>query len=125
MPKKNEKPPCLQVIVTVSGGVADLPYKSEHVAVTVLDYDVEGSDANTPGVSRDSDSHLCCIREWGPSEEAVGAEHWPTIKKAREARYCRAWKCPGCGRTVECSYEDLAEAGAPFCMDCDAEMTLL
>ena len=123
--KKNQSPPSLQVIVTISGGVGDVLFKSSGVAIALYDYDVEGSDANEPGVSRDPDGQLCSIREWNPSEEIVGSENWPIIKKAREASYCRTWKCPDCGRTIEHSYEALAEVGTPICTDCDTEMELL
>ena len=42
-------------------------------------------------------------------------KHQPTKK----------WKCPDCGHIVDCSYEDLAEAGTPYCADCDVEMERL
>ena len=71
---KEAKCTSLQVIVTVSGGVADVLFKSPGIALALYDYDVEGSDANEPGVSRDPDGQLCCIREWDPSEEIVGSE---------------------------------------------------
>lgn len=121
---KNQKPPSLQVIVTVSGGVADVLFKSAGIALALYDYDVEGSDENEPGVSRDPDGHACCLREWEPSEQIVGSENWPIIKKAREGSYCRTWKCPDCGQTIEHSYEALAEVGTPICSDCDSEMEL-
>lgn len=123
--KKNPSPPNLQVIVTISGGVGDVLFKSPGVAVALYDYDVDGADENEPGVSRDPDGQLCCIREFDPSEEMVGSENWPVIKKAREASYCRTWKCPDCGRTIEHSYEALAEVGSPICSECDTEMELL
>ena len=123
-PTKTQKPSSLQVIVTISGGVADLLFKSVGVAVTLFDYDVEGSDANEPGVSRDPDGQLCCIREWEPSEEIVGSENWPIIKRARQGSYLRAWKCPGCGKTVDVTYEALAEVGTPICTDCDKLMQM-
>ena len=31
----------------------------------------------------------------------------------------RTWVCPGCGRTLEHSYEALAEVGNPICPRCD------
>jgi hypothetical protein len=123
--KKIQKLPSLQVIVTISGGVGDVLFKSAGVALALYDYDVEGSDANEPGVSRDPDGQLCCMREWDPSEEIVGSENWPIIKKAREASYCRTWKCPDCGETIEHSYEALAEVGTPICSNCDTEMEML
>jgi len=127
MPKstKHQKPPSLQVIVTISGGVGELLFKSPGVAVAMYDYDVEGSDERDPGISKDLDGQLCCVREWEPSAEVVGSEHWPVIKKARGGSYCRTWKCPDCGRLIEHSYEALAEVGTPICSDCDIEMEML
>lgn len=36
----------------------------------------------------------------------------------------RKWKCPHCGKVIEWSYNDLADAGTPICNDCDFEMEL-
>ena len=36
----------------------------------------------------------------------------------------RTWKCPECGKTVEVSYDWLAEHGGPVCEDCDCDMEL-
>jgi hypothetical protein len=113
------------VIVTVSGGVADLIFKSRCVAVDLYDYDVEGSGDKDPGISKDPDGQTCCIRQWGPSEEIAGSEHWPIIRKALKGGYCRTWKCRRCGKMADCSYEELAEAGSPICPDCDIEMEML
>ena len=124
-PHKPKKPPCLQVIITVSGGVADLLYKPPGLAVTVLDYDVEGSDAHAPGVSKDHDGHPCCIQEWDQSDEVIGQEHWPMVRRARKGDYFRTWKCPDCRKTIEHSYDALVEVGAPICTDCDTEMEML
>ncbi len=127
MPKKakDQKPPSLQVIVTISGGVADVLFKSPGIALTLYDYDADGADENEPGVSRDPDGQLCTIRQWDPAEGITGPENWPIITKAREAGYCRTWKCPDCSRIIEHSYEALAEVGTPICSDCDTEMELL
>jgi hypothetical protein len=35
----------------------------------------------------------------------------------------RTWKCPDCGKTVEISYDRLAEHGTPVC-ECDCDMEL-
>ena len=123
--KKNQKIACPQAIVTISGGVGDVLFKSPGTALALYDYDVDGADENEPGVSRDPDGQLCTIREWDRAEEVTGPEHWPIIKKAHHASYCRTWKCPECGRTIEHSYEALAEVGTPICSDCDIEMELL
>ena len=124
MSKETQKPPCLQVIVTVNGGVADLICKPRGVAVSIYDYDLDGSDVDKRGVSRDPDRTPCCLSEWGASEQIVGNADWPIIKQSIEGTYSRTWRCPGCGWTVECSYDDLAESGNPFCIDCDSEMAM-
>ena len=36
----------------------------------------------------------------------------------------RPWHCPECGRRVKCTYDQLAEAGSPYCPNCDCEMRL-
>ena len=113
------------MIVTVRGGVADVFFKPQGVAVTLYDYDVEGSDENDSGISKDPDGWPCSIRQWETFEEIVGSERWPIVKKARVCSSSRAWKCPDCGRQISCSYEELAEAGTPICTDCDKEMDML
>jgi transcription elongation factor Elf1 len=118
------KSPALHVLVTVSGGVADLLCKPCGVTVSVLDYDVEGSAEGDPNIAKDADGRLCCLSEFPPSEEIVGNRHWPIIKKALDGVYYRTWKCPDCGTQTDCSYEDLAKAGTPICTDCDTEMEL-
>ena len=122
---RKQKPPSLQVIVTVSGGVADLLYKSKGAAMALYDYDVEGAGEDDPSFSKDPDGRACCIREWPPSEEIVGSEHWPIVRKALEGVYSRHWKCPDCGRRIGWSYEELAETGSPICSGCDTEMEML
>jgi len=42
-----------------------------------------------------------------------------------EGSYLRQWRCPDCQRFANCSYDDLAEAGAPYCSDCDVEMQMI
>jgi hypothetical protein len=36
----------------------------------------------------------------------------------------RKWRCANCQRVTRCSYETLAEVGAPYCPACDCEMQL-
>ena len=111
------------VILSVSGGVADVLFKPAGIGVMLFDYDVEGEDCT----SRDPDGRACSISEWLAREEIVENKHWPIIKKAicaSKRPYSREWKCPACGRTVSSSYEDLAEVGCPYCADCDTEMKL-
>ena len=47
------------------------------------------------------------------------------INLGAEGSYSRRWCCPDCHRIVNCSYDDLAEAGAPYCGDCDREMHMV
>ena len=42
-----------------------------------------------------------------------------------QCAYSRQWQCSDCHRVVTCSYDDLAEIGAPYCSDCDSEMHLV
>ena len=75
--------------------------------------------------------HLCEAMDLEPhhlDEIFIRAqERWKAIEATGSDTqpYSRRWKCPGCGRTVDCSYESLAEVGSPFCADCEQEMTLL
>lgn len=99
--------------------------KPKGVVVSVFDYDVDGMNPHDSRISRDPDGEACCINEW-PAADAVHQDgHWPIVKTAigvAGQRYTRCWKCPECGRTVNCSYDNLAEAGSPFCSECDREM---
>ena len=47
------------------------------------------------------------------------------INLGTEGSYSRQWRCPDCQRVIICSYDDLAEAGAPYCSDCDREMHMV
>ena len=42
-----------------------------------------------------------------------------------QGSYSHQWRCPSCHCVVDCSYENLAEAGAPYCTDCATEMDML
>jgi len=42
--------------------------------------------------------------------------------RRNEHQTTEKWKCPDCGQSVNCSYNNLAEAGIPYCADCDMEM---
>ena len=111
------------VIVSVSGGVADVLLKPAGIGVVLFDYDVEGEDVS----SKDPDGRACSISEWPAREEIVENKHWPIVRKAicaSKRPYSKEWKCPTCGKTARCSYEDLAEVGCPYCADCDTEMSL-
>jgi hypothetical protein len=111
------------VIISVSGGVADIIFKPRGVAVSLFDYDVEGET----DVPRDPDGEPCSIRRWPAPELVLFNEHWPLVKQApRSIRTdcTRKWKCPDCGHIVRCNYEELAEAGSPYCPTCDREMQL-
>ncbi|MCY2924922.1 MAG: hypothetical protein NT031_05700, partial [Planctomycetota bacterium] len=117
-----------RVIITVTGGVADVLCKPKGLTVSICDYDVGGGDLHDPRISKDPDGQACCIRLWPAVDEVADNGHWPIVEEAIDGTaqlYTRRWKCPGCGRTVDCSYESLAEVGSPFCADCEQEMTLL
>ena len=123
--KQNELSPDVTMILTVSGGMADVLAKPKGVAVVIYDYDVEGSDKSEPNVSRDPDGQLCSIAEWVAMEEITGNTHWPAVQAAMDAGYSRLWHCPDCCRTTRVAYEELAEIGTPICTDCDRPMDVL
>ena len=58
-------------------------------------------------------------------EPVAGPTNGPAVKQASQVRYCRTWKCPDCGQTVEHSYVALAEVGTPICPGCDEETELI
>lgn len=120
--KKNN--PGSQIIIMVSGGVADLIFKPVGVAVTLLDYDVDGVEKT----AKDPDGERCIVSHWNARRKVVSNEHWPIIQQAKRDVTCRCtrqWKCPSCSRLIEVSYEELVEAGSPICTDCDLEMEIL
>ena len=42
-----------------------------------------------------------------------------------EGSYSQRWRCPNCHYIATCSYEDLAQVGAPYCGNCDCEMEMI
>ena len=60
----------LQVILAVSGGVAEVLRKPRGVAVTLYDYDVEDGGE---GLSRDPVGKACRLFKWRGDEEVAGA----------------------------------------------------
>ena len=114
---------CLEVIISVSGGVADLVFKPRGIAVSILDYDVQGVDEGR--IFKDADGEECIVSRWGPTHEIVAKDHWPIVQTAMKAQYVRAWNCPDCGKVIHMSYEELAQVGSPICTDCDRHMQLL
>lgn len=67
-PTSPATPRGLQVILTVSGGVAEVLQKPIGVALTLYDYDVEDGGK---GLSRDPVGKTCRLFEW-PADEEVG-----------------------------------------------------
>ncbi|HAU39064.1 MAG TPA: hypothetical protein DCX07_15295 [Phycisphaerales bacterium] len=61
------------MVVIVRGGVADVLIKPKAVAVTILDYDVQGADAADPSLAKGPDDQFCRLQEW-PADEGVGAD---------------------------------------------------
>jgi len=60
----------LQVILAVSGGVAEVLRKPRGVAVTLYDYDVEDGGG---GLSRDPVGKTCRLFQWQADEEVTGS----------------------------------------------------
>jgi len=117
-----------RVILSVRGGAADVIFKPKGINVTILDYDVDGAEEDDPVMSKDPDGRVCCLLAWVSSEKVAHNEDWPMVKRAaRDAKrlYSRRWRCPGCRRVVDYSYEQLAEAGSPCCCDCDRDMRMV
>ena len=112
-----------RVIVSVSGGAADVIFKPLGVAVTLFDYDVDG----VRNVSKDPDGDRCIIGHWSSRRKVISHEHWPIIKQSRHDAACRCtrrWQCPSCNHTIDCSYEQIVEIGMPHCSRCEIEMTM-
>jgi len=66
------------------------------------------------------------VADDGTIDHEADGDHVPfAAEEARGGGPCHTWKCPDCGRTVEHSYEALAEVGTPICPDCDVEMQLI
>ncbi len=112
-----------RVIVSVSGGCADVIFKPLGVAVTLFDYDVDGVDkANT-----DPDGEQCTVAHWDTRRKIISCEHWPIIQYASHDATCRCtrrWTCASCNHTTDCSYEQIVEIGTPHCPNCEIEMTM-
>ena len=70
-------PGALRVILSVSGGVADVVYEPKGIEVIVFDYDVDGTKEDDPRIAKDPDGQACCILQWPSSEKIVENRHWP------------------------------------------------
>ena len=115
-----------QVIVTVSGGVADVIFKPKGVGVDIFDYDVDREDEAR--LDRDPDGAYCSISHWAPEQAVAFNETWPIVRQAARDATCpcsRQWKCPDCGKTIDHTYEALADVGIPICGDCDCDMEMI
>jgi hypothetical protein len=129
MPKRSkERQVAARVIITVRGGVAEALVKPVGLELSIYDYDVEGEDADR--LDRDADGQLCSIGRWETDESLIGNEHWPIVasaaRKISTARRRRQrWQCPNCQRVAQSSAASLAEAGTPFCSNCDRHMDML
>ncbi len=112
-----------RVIISVSGGVANMVFKPLGVAVTIFDYDVDGVEK----VSKDPNGERCTIGHWPSQRKVIANKHWPIIRQARHDATCcctKQWKCPSCNHIIECSYEQIVEIGTPHCPHCEIEMTM-
>ena len=113
-----------RVVLTIKGGVAEVLLKPRGVALTILDYDVEGEE----GLEVDPDGRPCRIAEWAAGRGIVKQAHWPVVRSAPRdvpSPETHTWRCPSCAATVEHSYDDLADVGTPICDDCDVEMEMV
>ena len=121
---ENQEPSSRQAIVVVSGGVADLIFKPAGIAMTLLDYDIDGVEKT----SKDPDGQRCIIAHWDTGSKVISHQHWPIIQQAKTDITCRCvrqWKCPDCGKTIDHTYEALADVGIPICGDCDCDMEMI
>ncbi len=112
-----------RVMISVSGGVADVIFKPVGVIVTIFDYDTDGVEET----DKDPDGERCVIGHWDSVRKAISNGHWPIIKQARHDAACRCtrrWQCPSCNHALDCSYEQIVEIGTPHCPHCEIEMTM-
>jgi len=113
-----------KVILSVSGGVADVIFKPIGVAVSIFDYDTDGVEES----SEDPDGERCVISNWGSREKVICNAHRPIIRQAKHDISChctKQWKCPSCGHIIKCSYEQIVQIGTPHCPRCEIEMTMV
>jgi hypothetical protein len=112
-----------RVILIVRGGVAETLHKPKGIEIVIFDYDVDGSNP----CDHDPDGHPCNIQSHGAREKILGPAHWPQVKTAASklnGHPKQRWRCPDCGRTAHQNDESLAEAGTPYCPQCDRDMEL-
>ena len=120
---KNNSEKIPRVIISVSGGVAELLLKPVGIAVMLVDYDVDGVEE----VSVDPDGARCIINHCHLTSRIVSNDHWPVVKQSlRDITNCcsRRWQCPSCNKTIDCSYEQIVEIGTPHCPHCEIEMIM-
>jgi hypothetical protein len=113
-----------RVILIVRGGVAELLHKPRNVEVIILDYDVDGSDP----CDHDPDGHPANIQTYNVRDKILGPSHWPQVKTSASRLNGHAkqrWRCPECGRTAHANDESLAEAGTPYCPQCDRDTEIV
>ena len=113
-----------RVIISVSGGVADIIFKPIGIAISIFDYDTDGAEP----VSEDPDGDMCVISNWVSQEKVIPNENWLIARQAKHDVTChctKQWKCPSCGHIVECSYEQIVQIGTPHCPRCEIEMAMI
>jgi hypothetical protein len=113
-----------RVILIVRGGVAELLHKPRNVEVIIFDYDVDGSDP----CDHDPDGHPANIQTYNARDKILGPGHWPHIKTAASrlnGHTKQRWRCPQCGRTTHSNDASLAEAGTPYCPQCDCDKEIV
>jgi len=84
---------------------------------------------NLQGTDEIPDQAISQIATDGGRLEALNREEvdhlCERLNLGAEGSYSQRWYCPHCHRIVTCSYEDLAEVGAPYCGNCDCEMHMM
>ena len=125
MPQTTESQTAVvRVIICVSGGVADILCKPKGIEVLIFDYDVDGSDPT----DHDPDGHPCTIQTFSAPDKVLTNKHWPMIRTAARklnGHTQQRWRCSQCQRTVHANEQSLAEAGTPYCPNCDRDMELV
>jgi hypothetical protein len=129
---KNPASTACRVIISVSGGVADVIFKPRGVEVCILDYAVDYADHDPDHPDhhpdRDPDGQACFIQQLAADDKVISHEDWPMVQDAARrinGHAKRRWQCPQCRRTVHSSDQSLAEAGTPYCPDCDLDMQMM
>jgi len=88
-PACREASPCSRpaptVVVAVASGAASVIHKPRGVSLAIVDYDVDGADADTPSLTKDPDGKACRLLVWASSEAVDDGEERPVVEQAIRA----------------------------------------